>query len=247
MKQLFAIRVQSYTDLITNSSSELFQLRTDNTVEEVAEKLAEITSGYLPPIYFDLSDYRKNTETFNLEVEKLDQKRQEMGDDDKAWKWYWKEVYNLERRIPKYRVYDTVNGWFFDKEDPEHVESAYRNYLCNGRLWRHKDGGPDDLQKRFKQFVKDNNYFEEGWEDVVYHGGEELNPYRIKDEAFEEFRKTHKELPAEFLREWSYYDCGIVEDLDGCILVESEGDNSIPYDTWDMINSMFNGVNYHLG
>lgn len=246
MKQLLAIRVQSFTDLITNSSSELFQLRTNSTVEEVAEKLAEITSGYFPPVYFDLEDYRKNTNVFKEERAKLEEKRREMGDDNKAWGWYWKELNHLENKFPQYCMYETVNGWFFDKEDPEHVESAYRGYLCNHRLWG-RDNEPDDLQKRFKQFVKDNNYFEEGWEDVSYYGGKELNQWRIKDEAFKEFRKTHKELPIEFLREWSYYDCGTVEDLDGCILVESESDNSIPYDTWDLINSTFNGVNYHLG
>lgn len=241
MKQLLAIRVQSFTDLITNSSSELFQLRTDETVEEVAEKLAEITTGYFPPVYFDLADYRKNTNTFKEERAKLEQKREEMGNDNKAWGWYWKELNYLENRIPKYRIYEVVNGWFFDKEDPEHVESAYRDYLCNNRLW----GGRrelDDLQRRFKQFVTENNYIEEIWKDY-----RELYPFHIKEEAFEKFKETHEELPIDFLKKWSCYNYGDVEDLDGCILVESEGDNSIPYDTWDMINYLFNGTNYHLG
>ena len=51
---------------------------------------------------------------------------------------------------------------------------------------------------------------------------------------------------ANFCAKYLYY-YGSVEQLDGCILVLSEGDNSIPYDTWDAINDTFNGTNYHLG
>lgn len=38
-----------------------------------------------------------------------------------------------------------------------------------------------------------------------------------------------------------------VRELDGKVLVVSNDDNSIPYDTWDKINSLFNGWNVHLG
>lgn len=38
-----------------------------------------------------------------------------------------------------------------------------------------------------------------------------------------------------------------VRRLDGKVLVVSYDDNSIPYDTWDKINNLFNGWNVHLG
>ena len=38
-----------------------------------------------------------------------------------------------------------------------------------------------------------------------------------------------------------------VRGLDGKVLVVSYDDNSIPYDTWDKINNLFNGWNVHLG
>lgn len=33
----------------------------------------------------------------------------------------------------------------------------------------------------------------------------------------------------------------------GKMIIESNGDNAIPYDMWDDINYIFNGCNYHLG
>lgn len=44
--------------------------------------------------------------------------------------------------------------------------------------------------------------------------------------------------------------CGMlvrVRRLDGKVLVVSNDDNSIPYDTWDKIRDLFNGWNIHLG
>ena len=38
-----------------------------------------------------------------------------------------------------------------------------------------------------------------------------------------------------------------VRRLDGKVLVVSNDDNSIPYDTWDKIRDLFNGWNVHLG
>lgn len=63
---------------------------------------------------------------------------------------------------------------------------------------------------------------------------------------FEKFIASHKMPDPRDCAKYSYY-YGSVEQLDGCILVLSEGDNSIPYDTWDTINDTFNGTNYHLG
>ena len=37
------------------------------------------------------------------------------------------------------------------------------------------------------------------------------------------------------------------EDNIGKIILQSSSDNTIPYEMWDMINDIFNGVNYHLG
>ena len=235
MKQLLAIKVQSLTDLITNSSSELFQLRTDQTVEQVSETLAKITSGYCKPVLFNLEEYRKNK---NKLQEMLNAITPDSDASDEEWSKYWSEEQRLKEANPSYFVMDTVKGWFFDPEDPKDVRDVYEAYLCNYYDWDRE--GDNELQKEFKKFVDDNNYVKnnEGWRPY--------SPWNIEAEAFDRFIDAHKMPdPRECGRDVYHY--GSIEELDGCILVLSCNDNSIPYETWDTINDLFNGTNYHLG
>lgn len=235
MKQLLAIKVQSLTDLITNSSSELFQLRTDQTVEQVSETLAKITSGYCEPVLFNLEEYRKNKSKLQEMINAITP-----GSDasDEEWDKYWDEERRLKEENPSYWVMDTVEGWFFDPENIEDTREVYEAYLCNHYDWDRK--GDNELQKEFKKFVDDNNYLENNDFYSPYY------PWNIKKEAFDKFLATHEMPdPRECGRDAYYY--GSIEKLDGCILVLSCDDNSIPYDTWDTINDLFDGTNYHLG
>lgn len=235
MRKLLAIKVQSITDLITNSSSELFQLRTDQTVEQVSEALKTMTSGYCQPILFDLKEYRKNR---NMLREMLNAIRPDSNASDEEWHEYWMKSDQIERDNPDYFVMDTLNGWFFDPENPESALEVYKDYLCCRNDWDKED--LDSLQEEFRQFVTDNNYLE---------NKDHWNPFcewNIKEEAFEKFIASHEMPNPRDCAKYSYY-YGPVEQLDGCILVLSESDNSIPYDTWDAINDTFNGTNYHLG
>lgn len=103
MKNLSVIPIQSFSDIITNSSSELFVLNTNNTIQKVEEILSSITSGYLDPIIFDLEKYNK-----------------------------WKEddsfVSNLENTY-----FDTVKDWLTDLDDEdslfEYRLQAFRNIM----------------------------------------------------------------------------------------------------------------------
>lgn len=77
-------------------------------------------------------------------------------------------------------------------------------------------------------------------------GWRPYSPWNIEAEAFDRFIDAHKMPdPRECGRDAYHY--GSIEELDGCILVLSCDDNSIPYETWDTINDLFNGTNYHLG
>lgn len=233
MRKLLAVKVQSYTDLITNSSSELFQLRTDDTVEQVSETLSRITSGYCPPVLFRYQDYLKHRDEYEELIDEIEERN---GED---WKKSWEEELEVRKQHPDLFIYYIVSGWFFDKEDPEHVQDAYRNYLCADRLFGRKT--MDNLQKEFQIFVLQNNYVDE--EERRYP----LTSYRVAEEAFTKFMETHEMPPLDEVKEWSNYSYGDVEELDGCILVLSEEDNSIPYDTWDSIYEIYEGRNYHLG
>ena len=103
MKNLAVIPIQSFSDIITNSSSELFVLNTNNTIQKIKEILSSITSGYLDPIIFDLKKYNK-----------------------------WKEdnsfVSNLESTY-----FDTIEGWFTDLDDEnslfDYRLQAFRNIM----------------------------------------------------------------------------------------------------------------------
>lgn len=235
MKQLLAIKVQSLTDLITNSSSELFQLRTNQTVEQVSETLAKITSGYCPPILFNLEEYRKSKSKLQ---EMIDAITPDSDASDEEWSKYWREEQRLREENPSYWVMDTIDGWFFDPENIEDVREVYENYLCNTYDWDRK--GDDELQKEFKKFVIENNYLKT---DDLYRP---FYHWNIEREAFDKFLETHEMPdPRQCGREAFHY--GSIEKLDGCILVLSCDDNSIPYDTWDTINDLFDGTNYHLG
>ena len=101
MKNLAVIPIQSFSDIITNSSSELFVLNTNNTIQKVKEILTNITSGYIDPIIFDLEKYNK-----------------------------WKEddsfVSNLENTY-----FDTVKDWFTDLDDEDSLFEYRLRAFCN--------------------------------------------------------------------------------------------------------------------
>ena len=98
---LSIIPIQSFSDIITNSSSELFVLNTNNTIQKVKEILSSITSGYIDPIIFNLEKYNK-----------------------------WKEddsfVSNLESTY-----FDTVRDWFIDLDDEDSLFEYRLQAFCN--------------------------------------------------------------------------------------------------------------------
>ena len=195
--EILIIKIQSYSDIITNSSSELFQLRTDLPLEQVKKTLSTITSGYLEPVLFDLKEYRE-----------------------------FKNNHNSNH--PKYNVYTSIDGWFYDPKDPEDIFTIYKYYLSN-----YYDSPRDLLQQEFIEFVNKNKYL--------------INPYTIKDEAFSEFINSHVMPDVYTAHEKANIYMDSIEDLDGCILVLSEDDNSIPYEDINKIEEMFNCTRYHLG
>ena len=101
MNNLIIIPIQSFSDIITNSSSELFVLNTNNTIQKVKEILNSITSGYQDPIIFNLENYNK-----------------------------WKEddsfVSNLESTY-----FDTVEDWLIDLDSEDSLFEYRLQAFCN--------------------------------------------------------------------------------------------------------------------
>lgn len=230
MKKLTAIKIQSLTDLITNSSSELFQLRTDKTIEEVEEILSTITSGYLKPIVFNLKEYRKNKAKFEEINNNLIPDTQAPHSD---WEEYWDKLEILKKEYPEYYIFDILNEWFYDPKDPIEIKNIYKIYLTGSYMGYYND----PIQADFRNFILKHHYVKDP---NLPHL---TVPSNILEIAYDKYMASHEMPNIEDIN--TYLDN--IEDLDGSILLLSEEENSIPYETWDEINNMFNGINYHLG
>ena len=101
MKNLAIIPIQSFSDIITNSSSELFVLNTNNTIQKVKEILTNITSGYIDPIIFDLEKYNK-----------------------------WKKDDSLISTLEN-TYFDTIRDWFTDLDDEDSLFEYRLRAFCN--------------------------------------------------------------------------------------------------------------------
>lgn len=235
MRKLIAIKVQSCTDLITNSSSEIFMLHTDKTAQQVEEALSEFTSGYRKPFLFNLSEYRKHKNDYDKKYEEM---RKQFEDEDgnvPDYNAFWKAIDQFDDDNIDLVIYNTVQDWFIDSGDPDDILMVQKDYL--NPSWNRHD--LNKLQLEFKDFLMSKGINENDF-------GYIPNEY-IPDDLVKEFVGSHN-LPSikEMLDSgWSYSDD--VVDLDGCIVVLSEYDNSIPYDDFDKIDDMFNGRHYHLG
>lgn len=227
---LLVLDIQSTSDIITNSSSEVFVLRTDKTCEEVNTILKGITCGFMYPEVFHIDEYRK-------------------------WRERPKDI-----RDSNY-LYDVVKGWFIDPENETDMINHYRDFLFSP--WKNESFGSfsfqsfgydcyhqinidfwkflDKYTKKIKEVVpeyKKYNTFDDFLSDK-YNLRWQLPDFIIK-----KFMESYKgEFPSELKiprRENAL-------NLDGKVLVLSESDNSIPYDTWDKIENMFDCYNVHLG
>ena len=201
--KLLIIPIQSISDVITNSSSEIFVLDTDKSISEVIEILEAITTGFQEPIKFNLKEFE---ETDFEEVEECDYFR------------YYDNTY-----------YDVVRNNFVDLNDERSVyrDKLYRIYYYDGyeELQRLIDEELDKITKESR-----NWYFYD-----VY-----TNPscLKIAIDVIKKYEAEHGSVkPVN----------DSIQSLDGKVLVLSESDNTIPYETFDVIDYVLNGKHYHLG
>lgn len=245
MRNVLVIPVQSISDVITNSSSEVFILEAGKTCEEVNTILNGFTSGFRYPEVFSLKEYRewRNEKRNNPEIE-----------------------YTFD--YPD-TIFSIAEGWFKDPEDEEDMLDLRRDFLFdpfqtidygNG-LVGHRFN-PDYMEPIHDAFIE---YLNRNWDKVDTIINSVLVKYdeeAIGSINWKTIRRHHyafesklEDIANEFLKAydgpkptvWDVSDHLDVRNLDGKVLVVSDDDNSIPYDTWDKINELFNGWNIHLG
>lgn len=213
---ILAIPVQSISDLITNSSSEVFILDTGK-------------------------DMRGSFVVVKIE---------------EGWSYPG-------------TIFEIANGWLKDPEDEEDVLEVRMNFLFepfevhdygNGMIARgYSCDYKEPIHDAFIEYLNNN------WDKVNYDINRVLA--EEEDDAVDciDWKTLHRhsywfknalwDISKEFLKSydgpkptvWEISKAEDVRRLDGKVLVVSNDDNSIPYDTWDKINSLFNGWNIHLG
>ena len=101
---ILVIPVQSVSDLITNSSSEVFILETGKTCGEVNTILNTFTSGFRYPEVFSLKDFREW------------RKKLRSGEIEDDWSYPG-------------TIFSIANGWFKDPEDEEDLLNLRMDFL----------------------------------------------------------------------------------------------------------------------
>lgn len=241
---ILVIPVQTVSDLITNSSSEVFILETGKTCEEVNTILNTFTSGFSYPEVFSLKDFREW------------RKKLRSGEIEEDWSYPGS-------------IFSIANGWFFDPEDKEDLldlrmgflfepyqiidpQSKYRTYVYSNKY-------REPIHDAFVEYLNNNwnrvggvinqTLEEDGEETVDSMDWSTLlkNNYLLKDPLDNIAKEFLENYNGPEPTVWNAGKRDDVRELDGKVLVVSNDDNSIPYDTWDKINSLFNGWNVHLG
>lgn len=223
--RLIAIPVQSVTDLITNSSSEVFILNTDKSCEQVNEILDRITQGFNYPEIFHLDEYRKwRARVDNGEIE---------------------EDFSYPGSI-----FQIAKDWFID---PENKEDMYQfRKECLFFPWKtYGSGNFLPVHQAFIEYINNNwqscKEYLKNAEYPLDKSGYFKNlydiQYKLPDKFIREFIDNYKEP----VYGWNLEPRDNVESLDGKLLVVSSNENSIPYYTWDTIYENFEGFNIHLG
>lgn len=217
------MKIKSITDVITNSSTEVFLLETDKTLEEVKNLLPSLTEGYKEPEILSKSGGPLK-DVYNLGLYLVDTTQPKdiqrymyglLGMSD--WQWEWE---NEETPMPEdfKEIRRLWQGYFKDNLDYINEEISKKDE------WFH--ALPTDFP--------DPHRFLHPW-DLKHLPLSFLDKFlkEIWGKPIPEALRIPKELTLDY---WV-----------GKIGFSGKGDNTIPYETWDKIYKHFGGTHFHLG
>lgn len=224
--QIAIINLQSVSDVITNSSTEVFIANTDKTVEQVNNILGAFTSGFQYPEIFSLEKYREYLKS------------------ERGTCSYSEDIYAVAK------------GWFYDLEDEKALHDYrvdHIKYLQSQELvqvdgqYQFMDNLLYDIWEDFQNEKCERiaDYDIASWRqlsqsDRSKHLREKDNLKAANIEAFLKTRGPEDSW-------WFPDEKRTVQYLNGKIIILGDSDNSIPYDDWEKIEDLFNTYNIHLG
>lgn len=217
------MKIKSITDVITNSSTEVFLLETDKTLEEVKNLLPGITEGYEEPevltksggplrLVYDFGIYLVDT---SKETDVQRYIYGILGMPDYQWEWE-------NEGIPM-------------PEDLKEIRKLWQKYFKDNLEYINKEiSSKDKWFHALPTDFPDPHRLLHIW-DTEHLPLSFLDAF-LKDvwgKPIPEALKIPKELSLGY---W-----------EGKIGFSGKEDNSIPYETWEKIQKTFGGTHFHLG
>lgn len=231
-KKLYVI--QGVSDVITNSSTELFTLKTDKTLSEVKEFLKDNISGYYcsPEVMSKDKGVLKTLIDFGGYV----------YDPDEMWKFYndqllidWLQIRGYNEAL-KSEADEMFAKWAAEHIDM--IEKSTAEFISFGGETdeRSKDFeyiGWWGVKDRILKYIKGNPRIVNKYKD--WYVGKYFTSEFVQSlgDNIPEFLKLRPENNA--------------NNYVGKIGFMGEWDNSIPYEDFEVINVGLNGENWHLG
>ena len=168
MNNLIIIPIQSFSDIITNSSSELFVLNTNNTIKKVKEILNSITFGYQDPIIFNLESYNKwkedNSSVSNLESAYFNTVEDwliDLDSEDSLFEYRLQAFCNIMEYNSLQVCYFRENNIPFYTEFMKFVKTIGLKSAERFSIYREKK--EEECKKFFNQFEKSGNTLPSWW------------------------------------------------------------------------------------
>jgi hypothetical protein len=214
------MKIKSVTDVITNSSTEVFILNTDKSLEEVTKILYEISSGFKDPEICQKSgEVLQSLLNFGYIFDKNDPESME--------DFYWQVISHSS-----YFDWDTCK----DIEIPgiKEIQEEFVDYIWE----RRKEINKLRKSSRYEFIKKDLIKSKKDIDISRYSFGR--FPSRFITGFLKQYEGT---LPSAF----NLPEVMDVKTYVGKVGFIGKGDNSIPYESWDKINKLFKGTNWYLG
>jgi len=221
MKTLITFSTHSFVDLITNSSSELFVCDTQKTVEMVREILKKIldTHNEINDLNYDFDEVFGLIEVceFGFDYNDLDE--------------------GLRREYEKY--HSRPGNWNYNPMgQPEYkkIWQKQQDMMKGVKLPAYDDKNPESIKIREEYENKRRALWEPYWK-LESEASANLDKHIL-----EKYNLENK-YDSVIFTAFSYG----IKLKKGQVLISSRSDNTIPYELFDQIESVFHGERYHIG